>query len=206
MTGRVGRPPYRVVSAYEDFLEAFRQAIEDANGQVIFPDVPLASCFTESGKGATVAFKRCLYLKDCPCRKLPHGKRLDVAIMALEEITGPAWLLTRSTVYLNYFVVSNSKAHLAQSLHYDFLEGGQADHPFFHVQLTGEPIPENDLRSIGFDVELKLAEQSDECSVTTRIPTPDMSLASVLYCLVADHWGTGVFSQFAERADSLQDR
>jgi hypothetical protein len=173
--------PYRVVGAYEKFLEEFRQALEDADAQVSFPDVPLASCFTESGEAATVAFKRCLYLKDCPCRKLPRGKRLDVVVMALEKITRASWALKSSTVYLNYFVVSNSEARLVQSLHYDFMEGGQPNHPFFHVQLTDEPIPEADLRGTGFDLELKLTDLSNECWVTTRIPTSDMTLASVLY-------------------------
>jgi hypothetical protein len=126
--------------------------------------------------------------------------------MALEEITRDSWLLKRSTVYLNYFVVSNTTAVLVQSLHYDFVEGGQPHHPFFHVQLTHEPIPEADLRSTGFDLQLKLQEPSSECWVTTRIPTSDMTLASVLYCLVADHLGTGFFGQFAERVHSIQER
>lgn len=198
--------PYHVWGAYEQFLEEFRQSIEEANAQVSFPDAPLVSCFTESGEATTVAFKRCLYLKDCPCRKLPRGKRLDIVIMALEEITRNSWLLKRSTVYLNYIVVSNSQARLVQSLHYDFVEGGQANHPFFHVQLTDEPIPEADLRVTGFDLELKLPEPSNECWVTSRIPTCDMTLVSVLYCLVAHHLEEAIFRQFAERVDSIQER
>jgi hypothetical protein len=58
-------------------------------------------------------------------------------------------------VYLNYFVVSSSDARLVQALHYDFVEGGQTNHPLFHVQLSNEPIPEAELRATGFDLELK---------------------------------------------------
>jgi len=203
MSNKVISPPSKVRSAYENFLEAFYATVHGANRNVSFSDRPVASCFTESGKGQTVEFKKCLYLKDWPSRKLPASKRLDIAVMALEEITRDSWQLKRSTVYLNYFVVSNATAVLVQSLHYDFQEGGQRDHPFFHVQLTYETIPENDLRSNGFDLQLKLQEPPSNCWVTTRIPTSDMTLASVLYCLVADHLGAGYFDQFAERVHSI---
>lgn len=206
MSDKVIRPPSWVRSAYENYLEAFRTIVEGANRIVSFPDRPVDSCFTESGKGQTVEFKWCLYLKDWPCRKLPLSKRLDVAVMALEEITRDSWQLKKSTVYLNYFVVSNATAALVQSLHYDFQEGGQSHHPFFHVQLTHEAIPESDLRSTGFDLQLKLQEPPNNCWVTTRIPTSDMTLASVLYCLVADHLGAVFFDQFTERVHSILDR
>jgi hypothetical protein len=159
-----------------------------------------------------VTFETCLCLKNWPCKKLPRGKRLYVVIKVLEilERLGPlpnsSWGLTKSTVYLNYIVVSDSAAHLAQSLHFDFVEGGQTDHPIFHVQLTDELLPEADLRSMGCDLDLKLTEPSPECWVTTRIPTSDMTFASVLYCIVADHLGTHFFRHFAERVDSIQEQ
>jgi hypothetical protein len=202
--------PSEIVSAYEGFLEAFREAVENADGKVSFPDKPLPSCFIDSGNSTTVAFKRCLHLENWPSRHLSRGKRLDVVILACEEITRGTWSLKRSTVYLNYFVISNSKARLVQSLHYDFLEGGQTDHPLFHVQLTNEPIAKQDRLTVGFDLELEPLEQSNECRLTTRIPTPDMTLASVLYCLVADHWAdskrTKIFIPFAKQVRSIQDR
>lgn len=203
MGGRVS-VPYTVAGPYESFLGFFREAVEDADARVSTPDAPVQNCFTDSGEATTVAFKQCVYLKKCPCRGLSRDKRLDVVIMALEEITKGSWLLKRSTVYLNYFVVSNSEAHLAQSLHYDFEEGGQLAHPIFHAHLTAELIPEADLRSTGFDLKLVLPDPARDCSVTTRIPTSDMTLASVLYCLVAHHFGEGTFRQFAERVHSVQ--
>jgi hypothetical protein len=136
---------------------------------------------------------------------LTRGKRLDIAIKALEDFERPSWQLKKSTVHLNYFVVSDCLASLVQSLHFDFLDGGQQDHPFFHVQLSDEVIPEADLRSAGFELEVAPHEAS-QCWVTSRIPTPDMTLASVLYCLVADHLGSGVFRQFAENVLPIEGR
>ena len=206
MTDKPVTPPNKVSSAYEDFVEAFRLAVEDANVEVVFPPRPLRSCFTEFGGNTAAAFERCLYLKNWPCRKLPQNRRLAIVIKALETFERPSWSLSKSSVYLNYFVVDGTTAELVQSLHYDFVAGGQTDHPFFHLQLTNEPIPELDLRNTGFDLQLKLPDQPSRCWVTTRIPTPDMTFASVLYCVVADHLGAGIFRQFAEKIDSIQDR
>lgn len=205
MSNQVVRTPNKVRSAYEDFLDYFCLAVENARADVLPSDRPVDSCFTDSGS-ATVDFKRCLYLRNLPCRSLSRSKRLDVVIVALEKIARDSWTLRLSTVRLNYIVVSNATALLAQSLHFDYEEGGRDNHPFFHVQLTNEPIKEDDLRSAGFNLELQLTEQRNECGVTTRFPTPDMTLASVLYCLAADHLGEDIFRQFAEKVHSIQER
>lgn len=200
------KPPYAVGGAYESLIETFRKTAEDADRNISLLPPPVLSCFTQPGSAATAEFKECFYLKNWPCRKLGGDKRLDIVVKALETFARPAWSLTKSTVYVNYFVVSGSEAELVQSLHYDFVQDGQDDHPFFHVQLTHELIPETDLRSAGFDLEVKASSQTNHCWVTTRIPTPDMTLASVLYCLVADHFGEGVFRQFAKDVHSVQER
>jgi len=197
-------PPNNVRSAYEEFLEAFRTTVEAANHELSQPLRPLKSSFVDAGDSSRAAFMWSFYLKGWPCKRLPRTKRLDVVVKALETFTRPSWALSKSTVYVNYFVVSDSDAKLVQSLHYDFVEGGQDDHPFFHVQLSDELIPEDDLRSTGF--ELSVPSSANECWVTTRIPTPDMTLASVIYCLVADHLGAINFSEFAQNVESIQNR
>ncbi len=205
MSGKTVVPPYHVTNAYESFLEEFRKAVEGRNGQVLPLFVPLGSCFRESTHSGSVDFSICLYLKGCPCKRVPHGKRLDVVIKALETLDKSSWFLMRSTVYLNYFVAADSMGKLVQSLHYDFVDGGQANHAFFHAQLNDKSIPEGDLRSIGFELQLDVPDQSVQTCADTRVPTPDMTLASVLYCLAADHLAE-IFSQFAESVNAVQDR
>jgi len=157
----------------------------------------------EDGK---VVFERCFYLKKWPSRLVGVSKRLDIIVHALEEFT-PKWVLTKSTVYVNYLIVSNSKAKLVQSLHYDFDANARPTypHPIFHVQLNVEFVrfSENELRSMGFDAELDVPQEHNECRVTSRIPTPEMTFPSVLYCLVADHLGAGIFKDFAEDVDPM---
>lgn len=204
MASKTVLPPNRIRSAYEDFLEAFRTAVEAANLNIANQSRPLKSSFIVAGSNDRAAFTWSFYLKDWPCKRLPKNKHLDIVVKAMETFKRPSWVLVKSTVYVNYFVTSNAGARLAQSLHYDFVEGGQQDHPFFHVQLTDELIPPEDLRSAGFQVSIPALE--NECYVTTRIPTPDMTLASVIYCLMADHLGAGGFAQFAAKVESIQNR
>ncbi|MGD0013020.1 MAG: hypothetical protein ABSD56_01140 [Bryobacteraceae bacterium] len=198
------RKASEIRSAYEQLIQQFRIVGESVNCEVVLPSRPVQASFTESRSDASVAFKTLLYLRGWRCRHLASGKRLDIVIKVEEAFLKPSWCLTKSRVVLNYIIVSNSSAKLAQSLRYDFVDNGQPDHPFFHVHLSDEIIQDDELPSMGF--RLGLAVQPNECRVTTRIPTPDMTLASVLYCVVADHVGAGQFREFAEKVHSIQDR
>src|SRR4051794_19327877 len=109
--------PDSVGSAYENFLGIFRIAAEDANREMKEPDRPTRSCFRDLGNN-TAIFERCMYLRGWPSRRLGTNKRLDIVIKACETFKTPEWLLTKSTVYLNYFVVAESRGKLAQSLHF----------------------------------------------------------------------------------------
>jgi hypothetical protein len=138
---------------------------------------------------------------------------LDLVVLGLEKLDrgagqnnkGP-WILQKSTVRLNYIVVVNDVGKLAQALHFDFDENGQADHPFFHAQLTDEPISAEECLTGHLDFELQSSADRNDCHLTVRIPTCDMTLHSVLYCLAADHFGGPIFSQFAKKVDAMHDR
>lgn len=204
-------PPNNVRTAYESFLAAFQRAAEQAGHSVKAADRPIQSLFSKVA-GDKAAFEHCLYLEKWPSRRLGATKRLDVAVKALEEFsTEPQWMLIKSTVYLNYILVSDSKGQLVQALHYDF-DGKSVPitpHPLFHVQLHHDFIPVDELRSANsaFDLELIEPSADDECLGTTRIPTPDMTFTSVLYCLVADHLATPIFKEFSEEVcPILRDR
>jgi hypothetical protein len=195
--------PPKVASAYESFLEAFRGAVEEADGQVLW-FMPLKSCFVRSDRDK-VTFDFSLYLKGCPCLKLPAGKRLDVVIRAVESLERQSWSLTKSTVYLNYLVLSKRKLRAIRCLHFDFEEAGQSCHPLFHAQLMDSLIA-HDLGTFGVDHAPRPPHRSNHEWIPSRIPTPDMTLASVLYCLAADHLGDKKFAQFEERVRAMQDR
>lgn len=196
---------YKISSAYEAFLEAFRLTAEDAACEVSFPSLPIANSFRRADSEAVFAFT--IYVKQLPCRRLSKTKRLDLVIHALETLERSSWTLQKSTVYLNYFVISSSGGRLVQSMHYDFVHGGQADHPYFHLQFDTDMISAGEFQSIGFDTSaIQVPEEDNESWVTTRIPTADMTLSSVLYSVVADHLGTSRFVEFAKKTDALYGR
>lgn len=198
------KPPYGVTGAYEAFVEAFRLIGENADGPVQIPSKGVPACFRPLG-GGQAEFKLPLWLKGWPHKKLGGEGRLHVVIQAMEVLQAPDWDLVKSTVYADYYVVSDSAAKLAQCLHYDFVAGGQPGHPLFHVQLSNEPISSGDSEDVGLDLNVEPPAPS-LCGVTTRIPTADMTLVSVLYCLVADHLGAGALTEFRDKVLAIQDR
>jgi hypothetical protein len=107
---------------------------------------------------------------------------------------------------LNYIVVANGVGKLVQALHFDFDQDGQIDHPFFHVQLSDELIAADECLTGHVDFEIESPSERNECYVTTRIPTCDMTLISVLYCLAADHLGGPIFNEFAQKVVLIEDR
>src|SRR5579862_2232166 len=147
MAGEELKAPYRVASAYESLMSEFQRAVEGAGKTLNRLSRPILNGFTQGVDVASAQFAECFYLKNWPCRKLSSQKRLDVVVKVMETLARSDWSLTKSTVYVNYFVVTGGEAELVQSLHYDFVRDGQADHPYFHVQLSDETIPEEDLRS-----------------------------------------------------------
>lgn len=201
MSSSISSLSYGQLNAYERLIESFSAAVEGAGGRLRVPDVPLRSCFTPQGT-ASVEFKRCLYLRDCPCKKKSSGQRMDIAISVCEEITPSCWSLDRSTVYVNYFFVKGTEATLVQALHYDFFPGGQAGHPFFHAHLTAELICLAEFHDLGVELQQDVAE----VPIITRIPTSDMTLASVLYCLAADHLEPTIFAKFAKDVQAIENK
>jgi hypothetical protein len=206
MSSRTILIPSDIRSAYENFIEAFRDAAETATQKKMQVDKPLNACFNESEDGCSIIYIECFHLQDWPCKKLSKKERLDIYIKAMETFSRKPFLLLKSTVYVNYFIISNHEASLQQALHFDFEDGGQKNHPFFHAQLLDEQISPEDLYCAGLNHELRITHQFNKCWVTTKIPTPDMTLTSVLYCLLADNLDEKKFTEFADKVESAQNR
>ena len=165
----------------------------------------MLSCFSRVQQNK-IEFSLTLHVKEWPCRKLGSYARLDVIITAREELDRASWSLLKSTVYLRYLIVRGEAAQLVQSLHFDFQDQGQDCHPMFHAHLDSEPVPAEELQLVGFELPVVSPETPSQCWVTMRIPTSDMTLASVLFCLVAGHLDSAIFREFAERVGPIHGR
>jgi hypothetical protein len=201
--------PAVVSDPYYKLVEQFREAAEDANLTVQF-SAPVKACFTASSSNS-FQFQLTLYLRNWRCRRLAKSQHMDVVMHVLELVTRsgskkvPVWALAKSTVYLNYIIAAGSRPKIAQCVHFDFEEGGKQDHPLFHMQLSANPISTKEMKKSGCVLKIQPVAHGNKCWVTTRIPTSDMTFASVLYCIAADHLGGAHFAGFAERARKLEN-
>jgi hypothetical protein len=107
-----------------------------------------------------------------------------------------------SSVCVNYFTVLEDQQKLLQAFHYDY-DPTQRDHPLFHMQVTNRCIamPPADSQSLEIQMPVAVAEPVLRCA---RVPTCDMTLASALLCLAADHVGGQLFAEFLAKICKIQ--
>jgi hypothetical protein len=196
--------PYERTAPYEQLISEFQRTVAEQEATVVVSQ-PVPSCFSRAPQNM-IEFSLILHIKKWPCRKLGNQARLDVMITAREKLDRASWSLLKSTVYLRYLIVRDETADLVQSLHFDFQDPGQDCHPMFHAHLDSEPLPLEELQLVGFELSMVEREQPSQCWVTMRIPTSDMTLASVLFCLVAGHLDSAIFREFAERVGPIHGR
>ncbi|HMG11728.1 MAG TPA: hypothetical protein VK571_01000, partial [Gemmatimonadaceae bacterium] len=127
-------------------------------------------------------------------------ERINILVQAREKIRREDQLLLTSVVAVNYFEVPSGQ--LLQAFHFDY-DPDQADHPLFHMQVTNRCIelPPGYVEQLEINIPPEPAARVLRCA---RIPTCDMTFASVLLCLTADHVGGTIFAEFLERICELQ--
>jgi len=180
---------YSLMSLYERMIAAVENAATDANAGMVYYKSVLA-CFRVDGQ--RVLFDAYLYLKDWKWRPGKTTERVSIVLRAQEEMTKNGSELVRSTVGVSYYSVAEGSATLLHTMHFDFGPPSMC-HPTFHAQLSNQPVLPPVEESRELNCELQLANNNVRCFGNARIPTCDMTLSSVLLCLVADHIGDEFF-------------
>lgn len=194
--------PYAITQSYESLLTAFSNACEGANkGSVSTPKSPLA-CFVRTTKDGPVKFSFKFHCKGWHERS-SSSKLISIVIEALEIIEPDGRELSSSTVRLNYLHHDSNELRLAQSVHYDFTPP-LSDHAHFHAQISNDLIEFQNGEADDLGIDAPIATPVQTQIRTTRIPTCDMTLSSVLLCLVADHVGGPQFQEFYAKVKELQ--
>ncbi|HUN98533.1 MAG TPA: hypothetical protein VMU69_20165 [Bradyrhizobium sp.] len=181
--------PNAVLSAYDGLVNALRQASEDANvGFVKFAEYPSARFRVDPNDQNTALLDLHLHLMEWKAR----GDTLSILLHAREAINRKTQVLMRSSVHLSYYRVKGKEAKLLHNVHFDY-DGEQDYHPVFHVQLCKDDVvlPKEITRKLEF--QYKRGNNEYTCYRDARIPTSDMTFASVLLCLAADHLVQGPF-------------
>ncbi|HUX66227.1 MAG TPA: hypothetical protein VMV31_01925 [Terriglobales bacterium] len=203
-------PPPKILTAYDALLSKFEDVAIQSNLTVCQGDLPLASSFERTGQHE-FKFSRSIHLKGLKPKQRPRGQTLSVILWAQERFSSPEkspndWALVESNVRLNFFVEAKGQSRLVQALHYDFPKECPAAHPLFHVQLTDELLPPEVLDTLKVTATVKEGRSGPPAWVGMRIPTPDMTLSSVLYCAVASYLKDEIFAKFAEDYELLKNR
>jgi hypothetical protein len=193
--------PYKVTGKYEILINALSEAGASADCGDVALAKPVLSCFRSDDSGE-VFFDCTLYLKKWRWKGVSTKERINILIHAKERIRRADQVLLSSTVCVNYFTASDDQPKLLQAFHYDY-DPGQADHPLFHLQVTNRSIALSSAESEQLDMQMPAAV-SPAVLRCARVPTCDMTLASVLLCLAADHVGGALFAEFLAKICEFQ--
>jgi len=195
--------PYALPSSYESLISKVDEVVTKANsGTVKMPETALRDCFKRDNLTDPLTFVYEFQLRNWHARK----ERVHIVIQVQETITGvaPYFVLAKSTVRVSYFSVDGKKAFPLHTIHFDY-GPAQKCHPIFHAQLTADhlSLSAEDLIELGHEL---VVHNPIKIFKNARIPTADMSLPSVLICLVADHIDNKFFPGFLDEVRDLQDK
>jgi hypothetical protein len=196
-----GALAYDLLSPYETLVAELENVADHSGCGSIKQAGPMRERFKKEANGS-ISFDCVLLLRNWHARK----ERIHIVVHVQESITGKKsdYILTRSTVRVSYYSIRGTKATPLHTVHFDY-GPEQACHPIFHAQISPDcvQIPAEDLIDLGHELE---AQGAANIFKNARIPTSDMTLSSVLLCLVADHIDHAFFSDFRGRVRELQDR
>jgi hypothetical protein len=192
--------PYKVTQKYEALIQGLRDAGTSADCGDVAEAKPIAACFQVHAPGDVVLFECALYLKQWKWKGVSGKERVNILVQAREKIRREDQVLLTSVVAVNYFEVPGGE--LLQAFHFDY-DPAQADHPLFHMQVTNRCIELSPAYVEQLEIKMP-PEPAPAVLRCARIPTCDMTFASVLLCLTADHVGGPIFAEFLERVCDLQ--
>jgi hypothetical protein len=190
----------QTVAAYDDLVYALKETSENAGvGFVEWIDLPSAAFKPDQAQQNITLLDLKIHLVEWQA----GTGHVSILIQVREAIDRTTQSLRKSTVLVNYFQIRDGSAKHLHSMHFDF-EGEQANHPVFHAQLCTDRVvvPEESARKLAFEYQLDHSVPS--CFHRARIPTSDMTFASVLLCIAADHLEAKFFKEFLQSVIDIQ--
>jgi len=162
---------------------------------------PVLSCFRSNDAGEVV-FDCTLLLKNWRWKGVSTRERINILIHARERIHRTSQVLLSSTVCVNYFTASNDQQN--SSRHSTTITTKPSG--IIHCSTCRSLIdvllcrPE-DMSSLKYKCRRK---RQHRYSVAREFQLADMTLASVVLCLAADHVGGGLFAEFWKKIVEFQ--
>ncbi len=190
---------HKITGKYEALIQELKDVGTKADCGDVAEAKPIHSCFRSDQTGNEL-FECVLHLKEWRWKGVSGKERINILVQAREKIRRQDHALLTSTVCVNYFRAQDGT--FLQAFHFDY-DPSQADHPLFHMQVTDRCVELSAEDLAALEVTLPAAGLAGVLRCA-RVPTCDMTLASVLLCLAADHVGGTIFAEFFERICELQ--
>jgi hypothetical protein len=147
---------------------------------------------SHSNKGfLDISLAEPLYFSNWPYRPKSRDK-IDIVADVKERVRLSDGKSVKSTCYFNYFRIENDIRFACDSIHFDFEESVQPQHPICHAQnlsTTIETLPQ------GFPehVDKSAIEKRHQA---IRIPTSFVNLAGLFETITADHLPSNKYHDF----------
>jgi hypothetical protein len=154
---------------------------------------------TDPESADAIAVKTVLYFPKWKYKSnsTKKSRALDILVSAQDSYDCKKSHIVASTARIAYLdPVSDKEALTLLSLHYDFENPPKPAHPVFHAQL-GELKLEDEIKSLRIEHEIR--PPTVDLYGNARIPTPHMSICSVLIALAADHLPNDKFEDFLKK-------
>jgi len=192
---------YEVSSRYEQLMIAIEDAANQANAGIVHRRQSMVGCFHKHSDNVT--FRCYLVMENWKWRAAKTSENVTIVVQAKETLSKDARTLIESVVGVSYFEMIRAKPEVLHSVHYDFGPPLEC-HPTFHAQFTAQPFipPSDEISELNCD--LQFGHSTGRCFKNARIPTSDMTFASVLLCLAADHIGGQFFTEFKAKVLEIQ--
>lgn len=191
---------------YSDFYRHFTFVIRDSGCS------PKDLEFDETPQGKNswkIKLREPIHLSKWPIKGDAPYSRVDISVDTVFQCrrTNSDFVHTRSSVHLTYFNrdKGGKTAEALENVHFDYHpEIDDAAHPLLHAHIFTNEKPES------IPMPLQKTCTIDWSSLQSRlnffrVPVPNMTLPSVLCCLVACHFGADKVKQLIEQTKKTRD-
>lgn len=194
------------LQSYSDFYRHFYFVVKDKGcspQDLEFSDTP-------QGKNSwKIELTQPIHLSKWPIKGDAPYSSVDISVDAVFQCgkRNSAFVHTRSSVYLTYFDRDRSGKTAAplENVRFDYHpKKGDDDHPLLHAHIFANGKPKSVPKSLEKTCSIDWSSLQSRLNFF-RVPVPNMTLPSVLCCLVACHFGVDRVKQLLVQTKNARD-
>lgn len=195
-----------LLQSYSDFYRHFYIVVRDKGCS---PQT-LEFCETPHGKqSCKIELKEPIHLSKWPIKGDGPYSSIDISVDAVFQcgIRNSVLVHTKSSVYLTYFDRDRGgkTATPLENVRFDYHpDKDDAAHPLLHAHIFANGKPNSVPQPLEKTCTIKWASLEERLNFF-RVPVPNMTLPSVLCCLVACHFSVGTVKQLLELTKKARD-